>query len=185
MIQIPDRARLSYRLLGQDDGQLLWELDQDPQVMQYINGGQMTSMQDLQQKMLPRLAAYTDADKGWGMWGCFQQDKANDAEAFVGWILVRPMNFFNGEAEPRNLELGWRFKRSTWGQGIASEAAQQVSQALKAQAADAIDSFCAIADEANLASIGIMRKLGMDYVKTYLHQDPLFTTQVVYYQVNL
>lgn len=181
MIQIPNSQRLSYRLLNQGDGQLLWELDQDPEVMQYINGGQMTSKQDIQQKMLPRLAAYTEPEKGWGMWGCF--DLASNE--FIGWILVRPMNFFNGEPEPRNLEVGWRFKRSTWGKGLASEAAIQVTQAMQQQASDSIDSFCAIADEANLASIGIMRKLGMEYVKTYLHQDPLFTTQVVYYQVNL
>lgn len=184
MILVPNSSRLSYRLLGQNDGQLLWELDQDPEVMRFINGGNMTSMQEMQDKMLPRLAAYTDAEKGWGMWGCFDHSSQQQAE-FVGWILVRPMNFFSGEPELRNLEVGWRFKRSTWGKGIASEAAQQVTQAMVAQSGPSIDSFCAIADEDNLASIGIMRKLGMQYVKTYLHQDPLFTTQVVYYQVDL
>ncbi len=37
--------------------------------------------------------------------------------------------------------------------------------------------------EDNLASIHVMKKLGMKYVKTAIHKDPLGDDEVVYYQM--
>ena len=40
------------------------------------------------------------------------------------------MHFFSDTPEFDNLELGWRFFRSSWGKGYASEAAIHIKQAL-------------------------------------------------------
>ena len=44
MVTVSNSTRLTFRLMGQDDAQALWELDQDPEVMRFINGGEPHSM---------------------------------------------------------------------------------------------------------------------------------------------
>ncbi|WP_100655600.1 GNAT family N-acetyltransferase [Alteromonas flava] len=178
---IPPSARLSFRLLdpaSADDIECLYALDQDPQVMHFINGGIATSRQQLQEVMLPRLASYTNPDKGWGMWGVFERA----SKAFIGWILVRPMHFFSAEPQWQNLELGWRFMQPYWGRGYATEAAAQVMAQL--QKNTDVQVFSAIAVAENTASIAIMKKLGMQYLSSGLHRDPLGDMQVETYQLK-
>ena len=174
-MNIPDSSRLRFSPITQKDAALLFELDQDPAVMHFINGGKPTSMEDINHIMLPRLQAYSQPAKGWGLWNVSQKEE----NAFIGWVLVRPMDFFSDAPQWKNLELGWRFKQASWGKGYATEAAQHIMDALFDE--QDIDSVCAIADVDNHASINIMTKLGMKYVKTYLHHAPLFTEEVVYY----
>lgn len=179
MVTVEPTTRLSFRLLepNTEDGKLLWQLDQDPDVMHFINGGKLTSKTEIEQVVLPRLASYSNAVSGWGMWGIFSQKE------FVGWILVRPMDFFSDQPQLANLELGWRFMRSTWGQGIATEAAQQVMQSIRMQTG--ITLFSAIAVKENTASIRIMQKLGMQFKRSGIHHDPLGDMQVDTYEVKL
>lgn len=174
---IRDSERLSFSLMGPDDAQLLFELDQDVEVMRYINGGKMTTMQDVHDVFIPRMAQYTDKNKGWGLWKvCLSQ-----SQEFIGWVLVRPMDFFNEQTQWDNLELGWRFKRAAWGKGYATEAAQQIKSALIAT--QDISKLSAIAMPENKASIAIMKKLGMHYLKTDINKDPLGDEEVVFYEV--
>lgn len=200
-MHIPATLRLDFRLLTADDANLLFEVDQDELVMKYINGGARSSWQDIKQRMLPRMNAYRDAELGYGIYGVFANSPAAPWLAhssahpqYLGWVLVRPMNFFTSGAEHHNLELGWRFKRACWGHGIASEAAatiandvvrqrQQLANARPSQA-PAVTHLSAIALPDNHASIGVMKKLGMHYVKRYIHQDPLGDYDVVLYQMG-
>ncbi|XQW85444.1 GNAT family N-acetyltransferase [Thalassotalea piscium] len=177
-MKIANSARLSYRLMNEHDADKLFQLDQDPAVMHFINGGTPSSMNDINTILLPRMNAYRDEDKGWGIW----QVNNTATTEYLGWILVRPMHFFSEKPEFDNIELGWRFFQSTWGKGYASEAAEHIKQHFSHD--KRIQSFCAIADEANIASVKVMKKIGMEYVKTYHHIDPLFETYVVYYQIK-
>jgi len=174
MVNVSDSKRLRFALMGPADANDLFELDQDPAVMRYINGGKVTSWEDIENVFLPRMAAYTDAEKGWGLWKVLLAD----SDTFIGWILVRPMYFFSEETAWEDWELGWRFKQAYWGFGYATEAAHQVMNALKNQAQ--MTRFSAIAMPDNAASIAIMKKLGMHYIKTDLHKDPLGDEEVVY-----
>ncbi|QBY04975.1 N-acetyltransferase [Thalassotalea sp. HSM 43] len=178
MLTIKDSARLSYRFIGLNDTKVLQELDSDPQVMKYINGGKANSMHTIESVFIPRLAKYRNADKGWGLW---QVDEKQSGQ-FLGWVLIRPMYFFSEQPHWRDLEIGWRFKQSAWGKGFASEAAKQVMNALIAEGE--VDYFSAIADAKNLASIGVMKKLGLDYQKTDQHPD-VAGEQVVFYQLKV
>lgn len=178
-MQINDSERLSYALMGADDVDLLFELDQDVEVMRYINGGKITTMQEVHEVFLPRMAKYTNAEKGWGLW----KVHITATGTFIGWVLVRPMDFFNQQPQWDNWELGWRFKRMAWGFGYGTEAAQHIMSALKTNTA--VKKFSAIVVPENHASINIMRKLGMRYIKTDLHQDPLGDMQVAYYEIGL
>lgn len=169
--------RLRIELMDEHDAELLFELDQDPEVMRYINGGKMTTMEEINTVYLPRMACYRDEIKGYGLWKVMV--KATDE--FIGWILVRPMDYFSDKPEFDNLELGWRFKRSSWGKGYATEAAEKLQSMVLAHLD--IQAVSAIAVKENIASIGIMKKLGMDYVKSYIHNDAMLgKMDVVYYQ---
>ncbi len=65
---LPDSERLSFRLFNQNDGELLWQLDQDPEVMKYVTNGKTSTMDDINNILLPRLDKYTKPDQGWGIW---------------------------------------------------------------------------------------------------------------------
>ena len=178
-MKVPDSERLSYQLMNDNDAELLFQLDQDVEVMRYINGGKITSMQEVKEVYLPRLNSYTNQDKGWGMW----KVTVIETGQFIGWVLVRPVDFFSDKPQYDNIELGWRFSRDSWGKGMATEAAKSVKNAL-IENGDA-RKLSAFAVEQNLGSINIMKKLGMNYVKTELHKDPLGDLVAVYYELEL
>lgn len=178
-MDIPDSPRLSYHFVTAQDADFLYQVDQDEAVMEFINGGKKTSQEEIHDIYLPRLAAYADPARGWGIWrvvlnDTFQQD--------IGWILSRPMGFFTTQRDDSNIELGWRFKQLAWGHGYATEAARQVMQTI--QSTNNIQRFSAIALEGNLASIAIMKKLGMTFSHTHLYQDDLFDEEVVVYSTS-
>ena len=162
--------------MSKDDAEIMYQIDQDPAVMKYINGGELTSREDIENVYIPRMESYTNPNKGWGIW---KISALIDAEV-IGFILVRPMEFFTDSPEYNNIELGWRLTQKSWGKGYATEAAEQVKNAVIK--IGEVKMFTAIAMEGNLDSINIMKKLGMKYIKTDIHKDPLGDDEVVYYQ---
>jgi len=164
-MKIKNSARLSFQLIDESDIEFLFQLDQDPEVMRYINGGNVTAREDISAVFIPRINTYKNVEKGWGLW----KVTILTTQQEIGWILVRPMDFFSDKPLWHDIELGWRFRQSTWGKGYASEAAIQVQQALATQKEN--KSFSAIAMHSNLGSIAVMRKMGMTYIKSYIHSD--------------
>jgi RimJ/RimL family protein N-acetyltransferase len=179
MMKVTNTARLTLRLMNAQDEELLFELDQDPAVMQHLTGGKPTSREDISNVFIPRMLSYRNPTKGWGLW----QVNISESQQFIGWILVRPMAFFSEDPEWQNLELGWRFKQSSWGKGYAFEAANAVKNALTEKSD--ITHLSATALLANNSSITLMEKLGMRRLKTYLHKDPLGAHEAVYFQMNV
>ena len=108
-VNIENSARLSYQLIDESDSEFLFQLDQNPEVMRYINGGVMTTREEIKNKFIPRLNAYKNADKGWGLWKVTIAENQQD----IGWILVRPMDFFSEQPIWHDIELGWRFIQSS------------------------------------------------------------------------
>jgi len=178
-MKVNNTSRLTFGLMSKKDSELLFQLDQDPEVMRFINGGKLTSRKEIEEIYLPRMKSYTEPNKGWGIWKvCLLED-----DLFIGWILVRPMQFFSDSPEFDNIEVGWRFSKQSWGNGYATEAAQALKKALIENGN--ISKLSAIAMEDNNASINIMKKLGMEYLKTDIHKDPLGDSEVVFYQLNI
>ena len=185
VVTVPASGRLCYRLMDSADAELLFELDQDEAVMRYINGGNISSMQDIQQRLLPRMNSYRDPATGFGLWQVTTRaDYAPLPNSYIGWVLIRPMDFFVGTPKTDDVELGWRFRQSSWGYGFATEAAKAVAEAVTA-ANPAILYWSAIAMPDNKASTRVMEKLGLCYVKQGLHKDPLVDVEVVYYRKKL
>jgi len=146
--------------------------------MKYINGGILTTREDVQKIYLPRMVSYTNTEKGWGLWKVSLK-----SQQFIGWVLVRPMDFFTDNPQFSNLELGWRFAQKWWGNGYATEAAKAIMEALVNSKNATFISALALQD--NLASIRIMEKIGLRYLKTDLHKDPLGDHSAVFYQLEI
>ena len=180
MLQVPATERLHFALLSEQDAQLFFEIDQDAEVMRYINGGKPTSMQTIVEVMLPRMAQYRDAERGFGIW----QVRCTADNAYLGWVLIRPMGFNSATPSNDDVEIGWRFKREYWGQGFASEAAKAVADAVLANNPN-VQYLSAIAMPENAGSIGVMRKLGMQFIKRFMHRDALGDVDAVLYQKKL
>jgi len=178
-MEINDSERLSYELMTEDDVELLYQLDQDPEVMRYINGGKASSMTEIVDVFIPRVKAFSNPTFGWGLW----KVTVKADQSFIGWILIRPMEFFTSNPELNNLEIGWRFLQSSWGQGFATEAALAVKSVVEQDSS--VMKISAIADEENNASIIVMKKIGLTYVKNHLYKAPMGDMQVVYYQQQL
>jgi len=164
-MNIENSTRLNYQLIDETDSEFLFQLDQSPDVMRYINGGTMTTREDISQRFIPRLNAFTNTEKGWGLWKVTITETQQD----IGWILVRPMDFFSDNPIWHDIELGWRFMQSTWGKGYASEAAIHIHQALAKQPENKV--FSAVAMHDNAGSIAVMKKMGMEFIKSYTHSD--------------
>jgi RimJ/RimL family protein N-acetyltransferase len=184
MMKIANTQRLQFEMMTQDDGQFLFELDQDPVVMRFINGGRASTMEEIDTVLLPRLKSYANPDKGWGIWKVTTLETELDfPSTYIGFILVRPMDFFCDAPKFNDIELGWRFKQMSWGKGYATEAAKAFLEML-AQQAD-VNYVSAVADEDNVASIGIMKKLGMQFIERTDHSTPNGMLEVVHYQIDV
>ena len=111
MIVIPPTSRLRFRLMdagNAHDRKLWFDLDQDPEVMRYLNDSKPTTWEENENFVAPRVATFTDPARGHGLWEIADKDSGD----YLGWILVRCYRFDKPEREEDNIELGWRLKRA-------------------------------------------------------------------------
>ena len=104
--------RLTLRRFTAADLDHLFELDNDPEVMRYINGGRPVSRQVLQDEILPTFLTYDSRHPAFGFWAAIDKYSAE----FLGWFSIRPTG-----SNPGDLLLGYRLRRAAWGQGYATE----------------------------------------------------------------
>ena len=104
--------RLLLRTFTIDDAQLIYDLNNDPDVIRYTYDP-ITDLEHasevLEKTILPQYALYNH-----GRWAV--HIKPDNLE-FIGWcgLKYRP--------ERNEIDLGYRFKKSAWGKGYATEAA--------------------------------------------------------------
>jgi RimJ/RimL family protein N-acetyltransferase len=150
-----ETERLVLRRFTADDGENLFELDSDPEVMRYLSGGEPTPRDMIEQEILPRfLASY---ENGYGTWAAVRKSTGD----FLGWFGFRP----SGEDTPGDVSLGYRLRRCAWGKGYASEGARALLR--KGFTELGAERVYATTYEDNVASRRVMEKLGMKLVRAY------------------
>jgi RimJ/RimL family protein N-acetyltransferase len=154
-----ETERLVLRRFTEDDVDNLVELDSDPAVMRFINGGRPTPRQEIESDVLPTFLGYYERFAGYGFWAAVEKSTGR----FVGWFHFRPAE----AAHPDEVELGYRLRRSAWGKGYATEGSRALIQ--KGFAELGVQRVVATTMVVNVASRRVMQKAGLRFVRTF-HQ---------------
>jgi RimJ/RimL family protein N-acetyltransferase len=152
-----ETRRLTLRRFTADDVDNLVELDSDPQVMRYINGGRPTPRTEVENAVLPRLLGYYERYEAYGAWAAVERATGD----FLGWFALHPRD----DAPQDDVELGYRLRRSAWRRGLATEG----SRALVGKAFTDLGAERVFAETmtVNAASRRVMEKVGLRYVRTF------------------
>jgi RimJ/RimL family protein N-acetyltransferase len=155
--------RLTLRRFTEADEDNLVELDGDPQVMRFLNGGEPTPRQEVRGRILPILFGYYERCEGFGFWAAEETSTGR----FLGWFHFRP---HKDEPHDGEIELGYRLRRPAWGKGYATEGSRALIR--KGFTELAVERVVAETMAVNLGSRRVMEKAGMTLVRTF-HRDGL------------
>lgn len=147
-----ETERLILRNWREDDRTDFNAMGRDPAVMEHL--GPLQSQEDTD-AMIARLQGIA-GKHGHSFWAI---ERRADQQ-FLGFcgLKIAPENIPGIE---NAIEIGWRLRRSDWGQGYASEAAQASLEWGWSNLA--VDRIVAITTPANRRSQGLMHRLGMAY----------------------
>ena len=153
-----ETERLVLRRFTGDDVDNLVELDSDPEVMKFINGGTPTPREEVEEQVLPKILAFYELGDRYGYWAIIEKE----TDGFLGWLHLRP----GEESEPDSdePELGYRLMKSAWGNGYATEASAAVLR--KAFTELGVTRVTAATMVINTPSRKVMENLGMKLVRT-------------------
>ncbi len=155
-----ETERLVLRRFTEADAGDLFTLDEDPEVMRFLNGGRPRSRDTIRNKTLPRFVRSYERFEGFGVWAAVERSTG----AFLGWFA-----FFPPEADdPGEVELGYRLRRSAWGKGYATEGSRALIR--KGFTELGVERVVADTMTVNAASRRVMEKAGLMYVRTF-HQE--------------
>jgi RimJ/RimL family protein N-acetyltransferase len=152
-----ETARLVLRRFTRDDLDDLVELNSDPGVMRFINGGIPTPRNMVERTILPGYLAEYQRHPDFGHWAAIERRSG----AFLGYL---GLELEEGRARG-DAALGYRMRSSVWGKGYATEGARAVIR--KAFTELGVERVIAVTYEENLASRRVMEKLGMRLVRTF------------------
>jgi RimJ/RimL family protein N-acetyltransferase len=155
--------RLYLRRFGPGDAPLFFELDSDPEVMWFISKGEPTPLAKIENEILPRVLRYYAHNPPQGCWAAHLLAD----NQFIGWFHLRA-----DRIEPEEMELGYRLRRSVWGQGLATEG----SRALLDLAFNGWNytKVCARTLAAHRASQRVMEKAGLLFERNFVYSADLF-----------
>lgn len=148
--------RLILRRVTTQDADAFFALDNDPEVMRYLNGGLPTPRDAFDQDIFPGLLQYDAALPGFGFWSAQLQKDGQ----WIGWFSLRPA----GDS-PTVAALGYRLRRAVWGRGLATEGVRALIG--KGFTDLGMRRVVATTYEKNLASRRVMEKAGMRLVRRF------------------
>jgi [ribosomal protein S5]-alanine N-acetyltransferase len=148
------------------DGALLLDLDSDPEVMRYIGPFTLGGIEAYRERIRTYWLPYYAAHPARGLWATIEKS----TNEFIGWIFLRPSTDSRFAAEvgwtrPTDIEIGYRFRRTSWGRGLATEVAKVlVSLALDDPTVTCVVSYALVP---NRGSTRVMEKSGLSRVREF------------------
>ncbi len=140
--------RLKYKVFEATDCDHLFDLDSDPAVMNFINGGTPSTREQVN-AATARILKSMSENPGMGNWILLTKD----TNEFVGWVMLRPLPQYN------EIELGYRLKKKFWGRGFATEASRAVIEYGFSELK--LEKIFAITEPSHINSQNVLAKLGM------------------------
>jgi RimJ/RimL family protein N-acetyltransferase len=169
-----ETERLILRRFTESDADQLFELDNDPDVMRFINGGIVTPRKVVRDLLLPAFLRYDSTNPGHGFWAVIEKQ----AGEFLGWVSLRPTG-----SNPTELTLGFRFRKAAWGSGFATEAAGALLH--KGFCEMGLQRVIASTYQDNWRSQRVLEKLGMKLVRKFrLTPDDLKQADTFYVEAD-
>jgi RimJ/RimL family protein N-acetyltransferase len=152
-----ETERLVLRQLTEADEDNLYNLNSDPAVMRFLNGGKPISRDVIRSEILPRFLHSYEGHKGYGVWAAIEKSTGD----FLGWFSLRAQD--GGSAD--EVELGYRLRASAWGKGYGTEGARSLIR--KGFTELGVQRVFATTYQDNLASRRVMEKAGLTLVRTF------------------
>jgi RimJ/RimL family protein N-acetyltransferase len=152
-----ETERLILRRFTERDGENLFRLDSDPEVMRFLSGGARTPHEVISAKVLPRFLRYDERFPGFGFWAALEKASGD----FIGWFSFNPSHVDN----PYEVNLGFRLRRAVWGKGYATEGARALIWLGFTEWG--VERVLATTYQDNIASRRVMEKLGMKLTRTF------------------
>jgi RimJ/RimL family protein N-acetyltransferase len=140
--------RLVVRPRAVDDVASLLDLHQDAGVMRFL-GGPVRDLVAHRQELQDRIAR--SWGEGLGTWSVVPHD---DPARYLGWVLLIPI-----EGRGPDVEIGWRFARTAWGHGYATEAASRILR--HGFEIARLDTIVAVIDRDNARSHRVAERIGL------------------------
>lgn len=146
--------RLAFRPFVLEDLPLLIEQRSDPEMNRYLGGPDLQNAAFLSK----RINYYISSFESCGFGSCLMFWKKTGEP--IGSAGLQPLEGTD------DIEVGYNMINEFWGRGIGTEAAKAwMDYGFK----KGLERIVAVAHLDNLASIRIMKKLGMTYEKTEMH----------------
>ncbi|MEV0372396.1 GNAT family N-acetyltransferase [Streptomyces sp. NPDC050636] len=157
-----ETERLMLRSFTEADVDHLVDLDGDPEVMRFINGGRPTARETVRTWLLPRLLHRYPCIGTFGFWAA--EDRLT--RRFLGWFEFRPVEGHSSAV----VELGYRLRKDAWGTGYATEGSRAL---IRRGFTDlGVQRVTANTMAVNIRSRSVMEKAGLAYVRTYFGNWP-------------
>lgn len=153
--------RLLLRRFTEADGENLFNLDSDPEVMRFLSSGRPTPREAIEKEILPRFLQYHAEFENLGFWVAIERASGE----FLGWFHLRPPK--NGT--PGDLEIGYRLRRAAWGKGYATEGSLALIR--KAFAELGAERVVAYTLAVNKASRRVMEKAGLRLERSFYQPE--------------
>ena len=162
--------RLILRQLRPSDDNALMGVFGDPEVMRFGDGIQ--TIEWVRDWIQNCISNYYEK-KGYGPWGVVHTED----DRIIGYCGLFFFPDVNGKEE---IEIGYRFNRTYWGKGYATEAAIGVRD--YAFESLNLSRLIAMIEPENIGSIKVAKKIGMAYeqeawMEGYTHPDHVYAMQ--------
>ena len=148
-----ERLRLRARTMADLDACVAMDLD--PEVHRFIYGNSPPGRREHRAHLRARIAS------GWPAEGGIWAVEWRHAPSFLGWCGLFPFE----DSGP--IEIGYRYTRSAWGQGVATEAARAVLD--HGYRTLGFDPIVGVTHPANFASQRVLEKIGLQPRGTAFH----------------
>lgn len=151
-----ETERLFLREFKLDDAQSLFELNADPKVLEYTGDFPFSTIEESENF----IKTYNSYDiSGYGRWAVIRKSD----KQFLGWcgLKYHPVQ--------KHTDLGFRFFRTFWNQGFASESSRGVIEYAFTDLG--LDNLVARVEARNKSSVAVLNKLGFIFENNTLFNN--------------
>lgn len=166
-----ETERLTLRPMTEEDRGWFRAQAASPEVMEHLGGPQLAEVADARVDYMIKL----QAERGFSFW-LLRRTADGERIGICGLKLFDAPN----ATMPGEIEIGWRLEPFAWGRGYAREAASaSLDFAFARLAAPRV---VALTNDANVASWGLMERLGMTRRRDLDFLDPRYpdSSTIVY-----